>query len=86
MFRPVTADIPPARGRRRLDLTGPEGAVTRTPGTDDRMESAAPGAWALDGRSLTIDAPVWSGTYDIEAVTDDVLILRPRKPSDNDSK
>ncbi len=77
LFRPTSYKIPPARGRRRLDLREPGQAVAKTPGPTDRLQSSA-GAWSLEGDELRVSAPGWEGAYRIEELTEDKLVLRPK--------
>ena len=75
VLRPETYAIPPARGRRGLDLSRPAAAVAKAPGPTDKTEGK-PGSWSLSGDELTIDAPGWSGTYTVEQVSGNILVLR----------
>jgi hypothetical protein len=70
--------IPPARGRRHLELTEQGGAHGAAPGPTDRLESTGSGGWSLEGDRLDIRVPGWEGEYDIEYVQDNKLILKRR--------
>ena len=53
VFRPATADLPPSRGRRGLELS-PDGTYTEIrPGRDDRPESST-GRWGLEGENCLV--------------------------------
>src|SRR5687767_11051020 len=73
VLRPATYKFPPARGRRGLSLK-PDGVVNaRSPGADDRNVRSA-GSWDLKGSSLTLEAPGWSGVYEVKSVDDQALV------------
>jgi len=76
--RPVTYDIPPARGRRRLDLRDQGIAAEKRAAADDKLATQL-GNWKVDENELTITAGGWSGTYRIEDLTDVLLVLVPIK-------
>jgi hypothetical protein len=76
VLRPQSYPIPPARGRRALDLSGPgQAAFAKAPGPDDKSV-AKPGKWSVSGDELMIDAPDWAGKYTIEQISQDILVLR----------
>jgi hypothetical protein len=77
VLRPVDSDIPPARGRRRLDLSRSGEATAKSPGPTDRLEGRK-GEWSLSDRTLTVSAGNWKGTYLIAEVADDQLVLCPQ--------
>ena len=74
--RPITFDIPPARGRRRLDLREQGIAAAKSPGADDRLTSQL-GGWIKEGNILIVTSDGWAGTYRIEDLTDILLVLVP---------
>ncbi len=54
VFRPATAKLPPARGRRGLDLK-PDGSYAELrPGPDDRPEERS-GRWGVEGDWLVVE-------------------------------
>jgi len=76
VLRPQSYPIPPARGRRALDLSGPgQAALAKAPGPDDKSVGKS-GKWSVAGDELTVDAPDWAGTYTIEELSQDILVLR----------
>jgi hypothetical protein len=76
VLRPLDADIPPMRGgRRRLSLTAGGGSESFASGAADAMESIGTGGWNLQGGMLQLEIEGWSGSYRIEELSDDVLIL-----------
>ena len=75
LLRPLTADLPPARGRRRLDLDAQGGAREGRPGADDRFSMAPPTSWTLDGALLTIASGEWAGRYKIDEADGTKLVL-----------
>lgn len=77
VFRPFSYPIPPARGRRALDLSEPGKAWSKSPGPSDKLEGIQ-GTWVLEEGALILDTPGWRGTYDIEELTEDKLVLRAR--------
>jgi hypothetical protein len=67
--------LPPSRGRVAFTLQ-PGGVVeVASPGPDDRGRKAA-GQWTVAGKRLEIDAPGFSGTFEVETVSDDRLVVR----------
>jgi hypothetical protein len=77
-LRPSDYPIPPARGRRHLSLEQRGGSEALGAGATDKLESIGSGSWSLDGDTLHVTAPGWEGNYQIEKLTDDLLILRKR--------
>src|SRR5262245_7968449 len=75
VLRPQGHPIPPARGRRALDLSHPGTLLAKAPGPTDKSEGK-PGSWSVLENELTIDAPGWTGKYSIEQLSDDVLIIK----------
>lgn len=71
-------DLPPSRGRSSLSFAADGSIGVGTPGPDDRSRDAA-GGWELDGDVLTIDAPVFAGSYLVVAVGAERLVLRRRE-------
>jgi hypothetical protein len=76
VLRPSTHPLPPARGRRRLDLRTEGKAVPKAPGPTDQLQASGAGEWSLEGNTLHLTAPGWSGDYLILEVTEDVLVLQ----------
>lgn len=75
VFRPADTDLPPSRGRQGFTLkTGGE-AETSGPGPDDRRRGAS-GRWTLNGKRLHIDAPGFSGAFEVESVDGQRLVVR----------
>lgn len=74
VFRPAGYDLPPARGRRALDLSTADKAVARVPGPTDRPESQL-GTWSVDGNTLTLAVGPWHGQFPIEELTSDKLVI-----------
>ncbi|NER78493.1 MAG: hypothetical protein F6K42_02740 [Leptolyngbya sp. SIO1D8] len=74
LLRPSTYNIPPARSRRTLELISDGIAVSGSPSADDRSVRNA-GSWALTMGELVIAAPGWTGTYTIEEITPNKLVL-----------
>jgi hypothetical protein len=77
VLRPVDYNLPPARGRRWLDLSEPTRALAKSPGPADKMEGKS-GTWSVSDQELSITAPGWTGTYHIEEVGENLLVLRPK--------
>ena len=48
VFRPEDADLPPARGRRSLELRDDGSYTESAPGPDDRVQSRG-GSWTVGG-------------------------------------
>jgi hypothetical protein len=77
VLRPLDYPIPPARGRRHLDL-GRGGLMdAKSPGPTDKLESSG-GEWSIEGKQLHLKAPGWEGDYDIEELKTERLILRKK--------
>ena len=77
VLRSIDADIPPARGRRRLVLL-PDGHLQGgSPGPDDRLRAAQADRWSVEDDCLHIQSGEWAGTYKIEKADADRLVLRP---------
>jgi hypothetical protein len=79
VFRPFSFSFPPSRRGRTMLNFKPDGAleVGLGPGPDDRTQTGA-GRWELVGDRLTIDAPGWSGVFEIETLDQNRLVLRRR--------
>lgn len=75
VFRPGDYSFPPARGRQGFTLLEGGRTVVDAPGADDRPTSAA-GRWRVQGGHLSIEAPGWSGEFEIESVEEDRLVVR----------
>jgi hypothetical protein len=75
VFRAPDFDFPPSRGRAALTLK-PGGVVEVVgPGPDDRRRAGS-GRWTLSGQGLEIRAPGFSGSFEVEAVDDQRLVVR----------
>lgn len=77
LLRPSTADLPPARGRRRLDIAAGGHVQAGAPGPDDRTRRGPAAPWTLDGDVLTITSGEWQGAYRIIAADEEKLVLSP---------
>ncbi|MCX6539101.1 MAG: hypothetical protein NT151_09245 [Acidobacteria bacterium] len=74
VFRGPDTDFPPSRGRTAFTLK-PDGVVEVVgPGPDDRRRTAS-GRWTLAGKHLEIRAPGFSGTFEVETVDDQRLVV-----------
>jgi hypothetical protein len=77
VFRRGDRPFPPSRGRVSLAIE-PDGAVVvGGPGADDRRSTAS-GRWVLDGTHLSVNAPGWSGDFEVVQAEGDRLVLRRR--------
>ena len=75
VFRRRGSALPPSRGRVEFTLK-PGGVVeVASPGPDDRGRRAA-GQWTVAGKRLEVDSPGFSGTFEVETVSDDRLVVR----------
>lgn len=75
VLRSIDAELPPARGRRRLVLL-PDGQLKGgSPGPDDRLRAAKGDRWSVEGDRLHIASGEWAGTYEIEMAGSDKLVL-----------
>lgn len=76
VFRGPDFDFPPSRGRTALTLK-PDGVVEVVgPGPDDRRRTGS-GRWTLaGGRRLEIQASGFSGSFEVEIVDDQRLVVR----------
>jgi hypothetical protein len=55
VFRPDAADLPPSRGRQRLELNADGSYAETRPGADDRPEPGS-GRWSVEsGDRLVVD-------------------------------
>jgi hypothetical protein len=77
VFRPVSYDFPPSRGRESFTLRPDGTAVAGLPGPDDRGISTDDGNWQLHGDVLHVRCPGWAATYQIVAASSQRLDLRP---------
>lgn len=77
VLRPDNADIPPARGRRQIDLIPPSELVVGQPGPTDATTTRS-GTWSAEGDELTLAGPGWDGCYAIAQLGDDILVIRRR--------
>jgi len=77
VFRPASHPLPPARGRRSLELR-PDGVyVELSPGPVDVPRESA-GRWSLEGDRLQLrpDGDLPTESWQVSAVDDDCLRLR----------
>ena len=74
-FAPITADLPPARGRRRLVLDEGGMAAGGEPGADDRYHLEDAASWVREGDRLTITGGEFRGTYRIAEAGPERLVL-----------
>jgi hypothetical protein len=77
VYRRGDRPFPPSRGRVSLTFEPGGEVLVGGPGPDDRR-SASPGRWDLDGSHLKVEAPGYSGDFDVEQIEDDRLVLRRR--------
>ena len=79
VLRPSDYPVSASRGgRRHLELS-PKGRVQALGlGATDRLEATGSGGWSLEGEALQLKLKGWEGTYDIEELGDDILVLRRR--------
>ena len=75
VFRSPNTELPPARGRTAFTLKSGGAVEVVGPGPDDRRKASS-GHWTLEGKRLRIDAPGLSGTFDVETVDDQHLVVR----------
>ena len=47
------------------------------PGPTDRVTRAT-GDWSLEGNLLTMNGPMWSGPFEVEAVDEHMLVINKR--------
>ncbi|TYC58606.1 hypothetical protein FMN50_09150 [Rhodobacterales bacterium] len=78
VFYRLGSSIPPARGRRHLELQEAGRAGGTAPGPADKYESTGSGGWSLKGDTLDIQLPGWEGEYEIEHADESKLILKRR--------
>jgi hypothetical protein len=79
VLRPSSYSIPPSRGGRRHLELGPSGQGRALGlGATDRLEAKGSGGWSLEGDTLQLELTGWEGTYDIEQLGDEILVLRRR--------
>lgn len=77
VLRPIDADLPPARGRRRLVLS-PGGKLRGgSPGPDDRLRADEGGQWSFAEGKLQVTTGEWAGTYRVTDASPDRLIMVP---------
>lgn len=79
VLRPSDYPVPPSRGGRRhleLGLSGQGRALGL--GATDKLEAKGSGDWSLEGEALQLRLKGWEGTYDIEELGNDILVLRRR--------
>ena len=74
IFRTSTFNFPPSRARNTITLKPDDAVTVDYPGPVDRSAKAS-GRWDFDGNFLTITAPIWSGTFKVETVDSDKLIM-----------
>lgn len=73
----IDADLPPARGRRRLVLS-PDGKLRGgSPGPDDRLRADEGGKWSFADGKLQVTAGEWAGTYRVTDASPDRLVMVP---------
>ncbi len=70
------AFAPSRRARRAIDLTESGAAFGRGYGANDAYERQGGGSWTLKEDQLNLDLDYWQGTYTIEQINDEVLILK----------
>lgn len=75
VFRTSEFVFPPSRGRTTIILKSGGIVEVRHPGPDDRRKKTT-GQWMLKGNLLEIKASDWSGTFEIETLDSQVLVVR----------
>jgi hypothetical protein len=75
VLKRATSDIPPARGRRSLHFLAGGKSMAKEPGADDRGVLQGGGHWRLEGGTLSIDMPGWTGHYRPRQPDHDTLVL-----------
>lgn len=79
VLRPAGRAIPPSRGgRRHLQLSASGGVRSLGAGPADALETKGQGGWSVKGDTLHLELGGWQGDYQIEQVSDDILVLRRR--------
>lgn len=80
VFRPPGYVFAPARAPRpALRLNGDGTAAALRGGATDRPEAGpGPGRWSLDASTLSLQTPDLAGTFTLEQVDPDRLVVRPR--------
>jgi len=76
VFRPSDYPIPPARGRRQLELSRSGQGQALDAGASDKLETVGLGEWKIDGQTLILNIRGWEGAYEIEDLQADILILQ----------
>jgi hypothetical protein len=81
VFRPATFDLPPARGRRSIELRADGSYVESFPGPTDVPQEAG-GSWSLEGDRLALrpkgDQP--AETWRVVVAEEDRLLLGRLNP------
>ncbi len=81
VFRPASADLPPSRGRRGLELN-PDGTYAEIrPGADDRPEKAS-GEWGVEDEEWLVvqtDAGASRRMPIVAADRDRLVVRKPRR-------
>lgn len=87
VLRTESYAFPPARLRKRLALEPGGAAAVPVPGPDDRLTAGAepPGTWILEGDTLRIRAPGWTGVYTVERLERDLLVIVRQKQGGADA-
>lgn len=75
VFRGRDFAFPPSRGRTGFTLKPDGVAEVVRPGPDDRRRTAS-GQWTLAGRRLEVTAPGFSGSFEVETIDDQRLVVR----------
>ena len=75
VFQLLGTNIPPARGRRRINFQIDGTTVTKNQGSNDQLVEKN-GEWTLNGNELSINSAGWEGTYLIEKILQDKLTLK----------
>jgi hypothetical protein len=76
---PASRDLPPSRGRLRIDLRDDGTLIQGSPGPDDRPTEAA-GSWELSADGVLglrpVDGPGWEAK--VVSAAPERLVLEPR--------
>ena len=79
VFKSINSRIPPRRGgRRRLNLEGSGATESLQQGPADGLVQVSGSDWRLQSGLLSLDTAAWRGTYEIETLTGEELILKKK--------
>ena len=75
VFRGPTFEFPPSRGRTGFTLKSDGVVEVVGPGPNDRRQVSS-GRWTLTGKRLEIKSTGFSGTFDVEEMDNNRLVVR----------